>query len=170
MDATTGAAAAEFGPIARLREVFPETVLEVGEFRGEHTVVVPRERVTAVLTLMRDDPAAQFNLLADLTAVDWLPRRPRFDVVYHLKSLSLGHRLRVKTRVPQEDAVVETATIVWPGANWLEREVYDMFGITFRNHPDLRRILMPDEWQGHPLRKDFPTGKVEVNFDKTRGK
>lgn len=162
--------AEEYAPLRRLKERFPEAVLETSAFRGEHTALVAREQVVSVLTFLRDDPELRFDLLSDLTAVDYLPRQPRFEVVYHLKSLPFNRRLRVKIRVPEDDPVAPTATGVWRAANWLEREVFDLFGIEFRDHPDLRRILMPDEWEGHPLRKDFPTGKVEVNFDKTRGK
>jgi len=162
--------AEEFVATRKVRERFPEWVLESTVFRGEHTLVGRREGIGPVLAFLRDDPELRFDFLADLTAVDHLPRQPRFLVVYHLKSLPHNHRLRVKVPVPEEDPEIETATGVWPGAEWLEREVYDLFGIRFRNHPDLRRILMPDEWEGHPLRKDFPMGKVAVNFDKTRGK
>ncbi len=160
----------EFVATRKVRERFAEALEDTIEFRGEHTLIVRRAKATEVLQFLRDDPELRFDFLADVTCVDYLPRQPRFEVVYHLKSMTHVHRVRVKVRVPEEDPVVETAVGVWPGAEWPEREVFDLFGIQFRNHPDLRRILMPDEWEGHPLRKDFPTGKVEVNFDKTRGK
>ena len=154
--------------VERVKARFAKYVLGESAFRGEQTLVVAREGILAVLRFLRDDPELAFDYLADLTAVDHLPRDPRFDVVYHLKSLPRNERLRVKAGVPVEDPEIDSVVEVWPGANWLEREVFDLFGIRFRNHPDLRRILMPDEWEGHPLRKDFPMGKVEVDFEKTR--
>ena len=154
--------------VEKVRECFPEYFRDASTFRGEQTLVIAREGLLPVLQLLRDDPHLRFDFLADLTAVDFLPREPRFDIVYHLKSLSRNVRLRVKVGVPEEDAVIESAVALWPGAEWLEREVFDLFGICFRNHPDLRRILLPDEWEGHPLRKDFPMGKVAVSFTKTR--
>jgi NADH-quinone oxidoreductase subunit C len=122
---------------------------------GDWTVIVPVARLIEVLTWLRDDPAASFNFCSDVTAVDWPSRDARFDVVYMLYSVPHRHRARVKVQVAEGEPV-PTATAVWPAANWLEREIYDMFGITFAGHPDLRRILMPDEWQGHPQRKDYP--------------
>jgi NADH/F420H2 dehydrogenase subunit C len=108
------------------------------------------------LKTLRDDPELRFDLLADLTAVDYFGRAPRWEVVYQLRSIQHGHRLRVKVPVDGDDPVVPTATGVWKSANWAEREAYDMFGIRFAGHPDLRRILMYPEFQGHPLRKDYP--------------
>jgi len=106
---------------------------------------------------LKEDPQLDFNFLADLTAVDYLDKRtPRFEVVYHLYSLSKNHRLRVKIPVAGEDPVVDSLTPLWKGANWLEREVWDMFGIRFRGHPDLRRILLYEQFEGYPLRKDYP--------------
>jgi NADH-quinone oxidoreductase subunit C len=106
---------------------------------------------------LREDPQLDFNFLADLTAVDYLDKRtPRFEVVYHLYSLSKNHRLRVKIPVAGEDPVVDSLTPLWKGADWLEREVWDMFGIRFRGHPDLRRILLYEQFEGYPLRKDYP--------------
>lgn len=138
-----------------LQERFRGAILETHAFRGDETVVVRKEQVHAVLQFLRDDSRLRFNFLMDLTAVDWLERRPRFDVVYHLYSLHYNRRLRVKTQVDDGEAV-DSVTDLWKVANWLEREVFDMFGIRFRHHPDLRRILMYDEFQGHPLRKDYP--------------
>ncbi|RMG56898.1 MAG: NADH-quinone oxidoreductase subunit C [Deltaproteobacteria bacterium] len=143
-----------------IREKFGEDVIEAGIFRGDEFVVVKRERVIDLLRFLKEDPGMSFEFLMDVTAVDWLGRKtPRFEVVYHLYSFSKNRRLRVKTPVPEEDPRVESATPLWKGANWFEREVYDMFGITFDGHPDLRRILLYDSFVGHPLRKDYPHDK-----------
>jgi NADH-quinone oxidoreductase subunit C len=104
---------------------------------------------------LRDTPGARFDSCSDVTATDWPPRAERFDVIYSLYSTPLRHRVRLKVRVAAGEAS-PSMTAVWPSANWLEREVFDLFGIPFAGHPDLRRILMPDEWQGHPQRKDYP--------------
>jgi NADH-quinone oxidoreductase subunit C len=147
--------------LARLEERSAAHLVETHIHRGEPTVVVAREGLVDLMRLGRDDAELAFDVLTDLTAVDYLkyPGRedgPRFDVVYHLYSLPLNHRLRVKVYVDEDDAVVPTMVSLWPIANWLEREVWDMFGIRFEGHPDLRRLLMYDEFVGHPLRKDYP--------------
>ncbi len=149
--------------LTKLKEKFPQSVLESAEFRGELTIVVKREDVVPVCTFLRDDRELSLRFLSDLTAVDRLGRKPRFDVVYHLYSLEKNHRVRLKVGV-DEDESVPSVTAVWSNSNWFEREVFDMFGIRFDNHPDLRRILMPDDWEGHPLRKDFPLTREEVMF------
>jgi NADH-quinone oxidoreductase subunit C len=150
--------------LARLRGHLGERVLETHDFRGDSTAVIARDAVVDSLALCRDDPDLAFDLLMDITAVDYLkfPGRedgPRFDVVYHLYSVSRNHRIRVKTPVEQDDARVPTVSHLWPIANWLEREVWDMFGIRFDGHPDLRRLLLPDEFVGHALRKDYPINR-----------
>lgn len=122
---------------------------------SDWTVIVSAEALVAALTFLRDDAACAFDYLSDLTAIDWPPRDKRFDIVYCLYSTRLRQRVRVKVRVADQD-VVPSATGLWTAANWLEREVFDMFGVGFANHPDLRRILMPADWQGHPQRKDYP--------------
>jgi NADH-quinone oxidoreductase subunit C len=147
--------------LARLTERFGARVLETHAHRGDHTAILARDAVVDVLGFCRDDAALRFEVLMDLTAVDYLkfPGRedgPRFDVVYHLYSITHNHRLRLKAALEQDDAVVPTATGLWPIANWLEREVWDMFGIRFAGHPDLRRLLLYEEFVGHPLRKDYP--------------
>jgi NADH-quinone oxidoreductase subunit C len=124
--------------------------------RGEAVLIVQREGLVDALRALRDHPETGFEQLSDLTAVDYLGRTPRFEVVYQLYSISLNHRLRVKVPVPEEDTVVPSATGIWKAAIWAEREVWDMFGIRFAGHPDLRRILMYPEFEGHPLRKDYP--------------
>ena len=112
-----------------------------------------------VMEFLKNDPRLQFDMLADITAVDYLGRKPRFDVVYHLVSLPLGQRLRIKVRPDDAEPAVDSLAPLWDSANWLEREVWDMFGIRFIGHPDLKRILLYEEFQGHPLRKDYPIRK-----------
>lgn len=150
--------------LARLRASQGARVLETHEYRGDHTAVLSREAIVEALALCRDDAELRFDMLMDLTAVDYLkfPGRedgPRFEVVYHLYSTVHNHRLRLKVQVEQDDPVVPTATGLWPIANWLEREVWDMFGVRFEGHPDLRRLLMYEEFVGHPLRKDYPINR-----------
>ena len=148
---------------AALRGRFGDAILETHRFRDDLTVTVRMERLVEALTFLRDDPGLRFDLLSDLTAVDWPEREERFDVVYHLNSTATGAFVRLKTRV-RDGQPCPTATGVWPGANWLEREVYDLMGIPFEGHPDLRRIVCPDDWDGHPLRKEYPVGREEVQF------
>jgi NADH-quinone oxidoreductase subunit C len=147
--------------LVRLRERLGDGVRETHDFRGDHTAVVAREVIVDALAFCRDDDALRFDLLVDITAVDVLrlPGRedgPRFEVVYHLYSTAHNHRVRLKVRVEEDDARVPTACVLWPIANWLEREVWDMFGVRFDGHPDLRRLLLYEEFEGHPLRKDYP--------------
>ncbi|NAZ35814.1 NADH-quinone oxidoreductase subunit C [Rubellimicrobium sp. CFH 75288] len=132
---------------------------------GELTVEVEREAIADVVSFLRHDSACLFSTIVDVTAVDWPARERRFDVVYHLLSMYRNHRIRLKLQAG-EDEMVPTITGIFPGANWFEREVFDMFGIVFAGHPDLRRILTDYGFRGHPLRKDFPTtGYVEVRYD-----
>jgi NADH-quinone oxidoreductase subunit C len=147
--------------LARLAERFGAGIVETHAQHGDHTAVVARETLPDLLRFCRDDEALHFDVLMDLTAVDYLryPGRedgPRFEVVYHLYSIRENHRLRVKTRLDEDDASVPTAVPLWPIANWFEREVWDMFGVRFAGHPDPRRLLMYEEFVGHPLRKDYP--------------
>ena len=132
------------------------TVFPPDETRGQAVVVVERGTIRQALETLRDHPDLRFELLSDLTAVDYLGRVPRFEVIYHLYSLTHNHRLRVKVLLPEDALELASATPVWKSANWAEREVWDMFGIRFTGHPDLRRILMYPEFVGHPLRKDYP--------------
>ncbi len=145
--------------LGKLRERFGGDILETHSHRGDDTAVVPQEKILEVSKFLKDDPALDYDLLVDITAVDYLPREPRFEVVYHFLSLDKLHRVRIKARVAEESAEVPTLTGLWGCANWLEREVWDMFGIRFTGHPDLRRILMYEEFEGHPLRKDYPIRK-----------
>jgi NADH-quinone oxidoreductase subunit C len=143
-----------------LGEKFGAVILESHAFRGDETVVVSRERLLETIRSLKQDPKLDFDFLSDITAVDYLDRKqPRFEVVYHLLSLGKKHRLRVKVPLPEDEPEVDSLTPLWRGANWLEREVWDMFGIRFRGHPDLRRILLYEEFHGHPLRKDYPVNQ-----------
>jgi NADH-quinone oxidoreductase subunit C len=145
--------------IDTLKQRFSSELLAAESSHGEVVVTVRREAAPTVLRALRDEPDFEFNFLIDLTAVDWMGREPRFEVVYQLKSISRNHRLRVKVPVPGDDAWVTSAVELWKSADWLERECFDMFGIDFRDHPDLRRILMYDSFVGHPLRKDYPVDR-----------
>ena len=140
----------------KLKERDPQAVSEVNSFRGEITVVVPRERLVRTSEYLKSDPELAYDFLSDITAVDRFPMEPRFEVNYHLTSLKNRARLRLKVRVTTKDPVVSTVSTVWPTANWLEREIFDLMGVRFEGHPDLKRILMPDDWEGHPHRKDYP--------------
>jgi len=140
--------------VVKLKERFADAVLECKEFRGEITVTVRKEKILEVLKTLRDDLG--FNFLTDLTAVDYLGSEPRFMVVYHLHSIAGKERIRVKAPVTEEACHIDSATALWNSANWLEREAFDLFGITFVNHPNLVRILLTDDWVGYPLRKDYP--------------
>ena len=142
--------------IQRLQEWDAQAVAEVIEFRGETTVVVPREHLRRAAEFLVNDRALQFTFLSDITAVDKFPLEPRFELNYHLLSLEYRKRIRLKVRIPGEDPQVQSVTPIWPAANWHEREAFDLMGIRFEGHPDLTRILMPDDWEGYPLRKDYP--------------
>ena len=137
-----------------LRSLFPAVALEPGESIDQPVIRVPVASLIEVCRALRDHADLGFILLADITAVDWWPREPRYEVVYHLSSMT--QRLRLKVTVEGSSPRLPTVQAIWPAAGWLEREVWDMFGIVFNDHGDLRRLLMPDEWEGHPLRKDFP--------------
>ena len=143
-------------PLARLL-AWNANAVESAKFdRDELTIVVKRAAIREACAILRDDPALQFNFLSDITAVDWHPSEPRFDVVYHLLSISRHKRMRLKVRLAGDEPNLESITSVWPSANFFEREVYDLFGVRFAGHPNLRRIMMPEDWEGHPLRKDYP--------------
>ena len=142
--------------VERLRGWSPNAISEVIEFRGETTIVVPRNVLREVAERCRADKELQFNLLSDATCVDRFPLEPRFELNYHLVSIPRRDRVRLRVRLSSDDPSVDSLVPVWPGANWLEREIFDLFGIRFNDHPDLRRILLPDDWEGHPLRKDYP--------------
>ena len=145
--------------LGRLLRGVPGAVLASHAERGDATALVDPARLLEAMRYLRDDPAAAFDMLTDVTAVDYLgyPGRggPRFEVVYHLYSLARGKRIRIKVGADADAPEVPTAIEIWPAANWMEREVWDLYGIRFAGHPDLRRILLYDEFEGHPLRKDY---------------
>ncbi|HVP31009.1 MAG TPA: NADH-quinone oxidoreductase subunit C [Myxococcota bacterium] len=151
----------DFGSLAlrRLLEAMPAAVHGTHAQVGDATALVRAEDIVPVMRFLRDTQGLEFDMLTDLTCVDHFGETPRFEMVYHLYSVAKNHRLRVKARVPEEKAHIDTLIPVWPAANWLEREVWDMYGIRFHGHPDLRRLLLYEEFQGHPLRKDYPKEK-----------
>ena len=142
--------------VARLVAWNREAVEGAAFDRNELSIYVRRENIREACAILRDASELRYNFLADLTAVDWYPSEPRFEVVFHLLSLPNKKRVRLKVRLAGNDARMESVTSVWPTANYYEREVFDLFGVHFDGHPYLRRLLMPDDWQGHPLRKDYP--------------
>jgi NADH-quinone oxidoreductase subunit C len=146
--------------LQRAKDLLGAAVLSTHSYRGDDTLVVDPAKIFDVMKTLRDDAELAMTMLVDVTAVDYLGREPRFEVVYHLRSMKSGARLRVKAPlVEPEDGsnpAIDSVTALWRGANWFEREVWDLYGIKFRNHPDLRRILMYEEFVGHPLRKDYP--------------
>ncbi len=165
-------------PASAVREVFGEALLHVKEYRGETTLVVAAERTTDLLNFLRVTSGLVYNMLSDVSAVDYFPsdygaafdgeecdfRPERFGVSYHILSMLYNRRLRVKAFAAEDDPRLPTATVVWPAANWLEREIADMMGIVFEGHADQRRLLMPEDWYGHPHRRDYPLGKETVAF------
>jgi NADH-quinone oxidoreductase subunit C len=131
-------------------------VQEVKFDREELTIWIAKELIREAGAILRDAPDCPFNYLADVTCVDWYPSEPRFEVVYHLLSITKKERVRLKARLEGSGAAIESVTSVWPSANNYEREVFDLFGVRFTGHPNLTRIMMPDNWEGYPLRKDYP--------------
>jgi NADH-quinone oxidoreductase subunit C len=140
----------------RLRTRFGLAILSSSEFRGELTVIVPKEEIVAVCRFLKEEPSLQFDLLADLCGIDMNTATNRFGVIYNLYSLTSKHRIRLKAFTEEEHPHLPTVCTVWGTANWHERETFDMYGIIFDGHPDLRRMYMPDEFEYHPLRKDYP--------------
>ena len=154
-------------PVEALRAALPDVIQDVKVFRDETTIVVNPADVVQVARYLRDTPGLVYNFLSDISAVDYYPdydRPERFGVSYHLLSMLYNRRIRIKVYVAEEEPEVPTITVVWPGANWLEREIFDMMGITFTDHPDMRRLLMPDDWDGHPHRRDYPLGYEQIQF------
>ena len=148
--------AAKHLALQKLQDWDKQSVAEVIEFRGETTVVVPANQLLRTAEFLASEPSLRFTFLEDLTAVDRFPLEPRFELNYQLLSIEKALRLRLKVKLPGADPAVQTVTSLWPTANWQEREVFDLFGVRFQGHPDLRRILMPEGWEGNPLRKDYP--------------
>lgn len=159
--------------IEKIQAKFSQGILGTHDFRGDLTVVVKKDSLTDLLRFLKTDPETDFNVLMDLSAVDYktygvpdtarasyaTEEGPRFEVVYHLYSLAQNHRIRIKTPIEESNPNLPSVTGLWPAADWYEREVWDMFGLRFQGHPDLRRILMYEEFEGHPLRKDYPFNK-----------
>lgn len=150
--------------VSLVKDNLPDDVLGVETFRGDTTITVEPQAIVTATKLLRDDPELEFNFLSMLTAVDYFPQEPRFMVAYRLYSMPNNTSIGLRVPVPGNDPKLPTIESVYPNANWHEREVYDMFGITFEDHSDMRRILMPHDWEGHPLRKDYPLGYEEVQF------
>ena len=140
----------------KLKDQFKDIEFEFTEFRDELTIKFPKEHIVNVCRYLKTDADMQFAICSDITAIDWAKRKNRFTVVYNLFSLKNNFRHRLKVDVDESDCSIDTVSSVWKGANWQERETYDMYGIKFNNHPDLRRIYMPEDFEYHPLRKDFP--------------
>ncbi len=145
--------------LQKVREKFPDAVIQIHSELGQDTVVLAKSALLDLARFLKEDPELRYNYLMDVTAVDHLKTKPRFEVVYHFFSLPNKFRLRVKVPAGGLEPEVDSLTPLWPNANWYEREVFDMFGVRFKGHPDLRRILMYPEFEGHPLRKDYPYNK-----------
>ena len=167
---------AALNPVEEVKANFPDSVLHVKEFRGETTIIVDSAKILDVMLFLRSTPGLVYNFLSDISAVDYYPddygedyggtdfRPERFGVSYHIYSMLYNRRLRVKTFASDEEPVIPTITNDWPAANWLEREIADMMGVKFEGHPDPRRLLMAEDWDGHPHRRDYPMGKETVAF------
>lgn len=140
----------------KLKENFPLVEVEITDYKDELTIKLDKKFVVDICKFLKADPDLQFILCSDITAVDWAKRKNRFTVVYNIFSMKHNFRLRLKADVDESDCSIDSVTSVWQAANWQERETYDMYGILFNNHPDLRRMYMPEEFEHHPLRKDFP--------------
>ncbi len=172
---TAAVEATELLEISAIKAVYPDAILDVNEFRGDTRITVQRELIAEICKLLRDDPTLQYNFFSECLGVDYLDKfdTHRFEVVYNLYSLPYtrqgikygsNRRIFLKVRVPEEDATAPSVVSVYPGAGFPEREIFDMFGVSFIGHPDLRRILMSEDWIGHPQRKDYPLGGERVRF------
>lgn len=151
--------------IEKIRARFPDDILKTEEYRGQSSVSLKKERILAICRFLHDEPDLSMDLLKDVCGVDYLGKRNvRFEVVYHLYSIQHNHLLRVKVPVSEMECSIDSVTSVWRGADWHERECFDMYGIKFRGHPDLRRILLPEDWKGHPQRKDYPVQGPEEEW------
>jgi NADH-quinone oxidoreductase subunit C len=150
--------------VERLRQALPDAIQKTSEFRGQLSLHVGPEAIVDVARFLRDDADLNYSFLENLCGVDYLGRDPRFEVAYHLLSFKNRHRVALKVGLPEREPSVPTITTLWATANWQERETFDMFGIVFTGHPGLQRILMPEDWQGYPQRKDVPLGGEEVAF------
>ncbi len=158
---------AALDPVAVLKNDLPDSLLDVHEYAGQTTLVIKPADIVTVARYLRDTKGLIYNYLSDISSVDYYPdyNRPgRFGVVYHLYSMLYNRRLSLKVYLQEDEPKLPTLTVVWKAANWLERESYDLMGIVFEGHPDLRRVLLPDDWDGHPLRRDYPLGYETVMF------
>jgi NADH-quinone oxidoreductase subunit C len=154
-------------PVEAVKKALPDAVLDTVLFRGETTLVAASDKIIEVMTYLRDTSGLVYNFLSDISAVDYYPeynRPERFGVCYHLYSMLYNRRLRVKVYLPEDNPTVKSVTGIWPAANWLEREIIDMMGITFPGHPDPRRLLMPEDWNGYPHRRDYPLSYETIQF------
>jgi NADH-quinone oxidoreductase subunit C len=151
-------------PIELANLSLKDAIQEIVQFRGETTIIVDREKIVDVCKFFRDTEGLEYNFLEDVSWVDYYPTEPRFGVCYHIYSMIYNRRLRIKTLLPGDDPHTPSMTAVWHAANYQEREAYDLMGIIFDGHPDLRRIMLPDDWDGHPQRKDYPLTYEQVQF------
>jgi NADH-quinone oxidoreductase subunit C len=157
-------------PLTSLQEKFPEAIVFTKTFREEVTIAIQPHALVDVMNYLRNTPGLVYNFLSDISSVDYYPHTPsaerpeRFGVSYHIYSMLYNRRLRIKVFAAEDEPVIPTIISVHPGANWLEREIHDVMGITFEGHPDQRRLLLPDDWNGHPARRDVPVGKEMVQF------
>jgi NADH-quinone oxidoreductase subunit C len=154
-------------PAVAVKNAFADALMDVVNFRGETTLVVVPEKILAVAQYLRDTPGLIYNYLSDISDVDYYPdyNRPgRYGLSYHLLSMLYSRRLRLKVYLQEDDPTVDSVIPVWPAANWLEREIHDLMGISFKGNPDLRRLMLPDDWFGHPHRRDYPLGYEQVMF------
>jgi NADH-quinone oxidoreductase subunit C len=142
--------------VQKIKESFKDSIREVTDFRNDLSILIKKESLLGIAQLLRDDPELKFDMCKDVTAIDWAKRKDRFTLVYHLYSFKNNFELRLKADVDETDPNIASLCPVWKSAEWYERETFDMYGIRFTNHPDLRRIYMPEEFEYHPLRKDFP--------------
>ena len=154
--------------VEKIETAVSQAIESVTDFRDERTLFIKQNKIKQVCRVLFDDEELQYNMLSDICADDLLPTEPRFAVNYHLYSLTHNHRLRLRVQVANPDRGPETVASVWPIATWLEMEVWDLMGIKCRGNTSLRRLFMPEDWQGHPLRKDYPLGYEEVQFSFNR--
>ncbi|MBI4379478.1 MAG: NADH-quinone oxidoreductase subunit C [Nitrospinae bacterium] len=145
--------------LKKLKERFHNSIIDIHSFRGDDTAIVKKEDILRITKFLRDDEELLYNFMMDLTAVDYLGREPRFEVVYHLYSLKYNKRVRIKAPVPEQDCTIDSIISIWIAADWFEREAYDLYGIIFKGHPNLKRILLYEGFKGYPLRKDYPVRK-----------
>jgi len=148
----------EHTALLKLKEKFPEEILSVYKFRGDTTVLIKKDNLIEVMQFLRDEPSLQYNQLSSISAIDYLKlsQKERFGIIYHLQSYKYNNRIAIKVLISDDYASIESLYGLWKTADWQEREIYDLFGITFLNHPNLIRIFLPEDFEGHPLRKDYP--------------